>query len=116
MVDSPSDGAPAKAPRWDLVDTEGCAVEIVFRGALGCFRGTWIYIGGRSMSVEPRGAHEGGGAPTPLARTGHPRGRLVRFLTSTPSLLDCVCSKEISSEGFIPFGLRLIFLSFETLK
>ena len=37
------------------------AVEIGFRGALGCFRGIWIYIGGRSRSVEPRGAHEGGG-------------------------------------------------------
>ena len=29
------------------------AVEIVFRGAPGCFQGTWIYIGGRSRSVEP---------------------------------------------------------------
>ena len=24
MVDSPSDRAPTKDPRWDLVDTEGC--------------------------------------------------------------------------------------------
>ena len=24
MVDSPFDGALAKAPRWDLADTEGC--------------------------------------------------------------------------------------------
>ena len=24
MVDSPSGGAPTKAPRWDLTDTEGC--------------------------------------------------------------------------------------------
>ena len=45
-----------------------------------------------------------------------PRGRLVSFLTSTPILLDCVCSKSNSPEGFIPFGLRLIFLFFETLK
>ena len=37
------------------------AVEIGFRGAPGCFRGIWVYIGGRSMSVELRGAHEGGG-------------------------------------------------------
>ena len=42
------------------------AVEIGFRGALGRFRGIWVYIGGRSRSVELRGAHEGGGAPTPL--------------------------------------------------
>ena len=37
------------------------AGEIGFRGAPGCLRGTWIYIGGRSRSVEQRGAHEGGG-------------------------------------------------------
>ena len=61
-------------------------------------------------SKEPRGAHEGGG------RALHPRGHLVASLTSTPSLLDCVCSKNKSPEGFIPFGLRLIFLFCETLK
>ena len=37
------------------------AVEIGFRGAPGYFRGIWVYIGGRSRSVELRGAHEGGG-------------------------------------------------------
>ena len=36
-------------------------VELGFRGAPGCFGGTWIYIGGRSTSVEQRRAHEGGG-------------------------------------------------------
>ena len=45
------------------------AVEIGFRGAPGCFRGIWIYIGGRSRSVEPRGAHEGEGAPPYLVAT-----------------------------------------------
>ena len=25
MIDSPSDGASAKAPRWDLTGTEGCS-------------------------------------------------------------------------------------------
>ena len=44
------------------------AVEIGFRGAPGCLGGTWIYIGGRSRSVELRGAHEGGGAPRGQAR------------------------------------------------
>ena len=24
VIDSPSDGAPEKAPRWDLTGTEGC--------------------------------------------------------------------------------------------
>ena len=37
------------------------AVEIGFRGAPGCLRVIWIYIGGRSRSVEQRGAHKGGG-------------------------------------------------------
>ena len=46
---------------WQIQNV--AAVEIVFRGAPGCFHGTWIYIGGRSRSVEPRGAHEGEGAP-----------------------------------------------------
>ena len=68
MIDSPSDGAPEKAPRWDLPGTEGCGVEIGFRGAPGWFRGIWVYIGGRSRSVELRGAHEGGGAPRGEAR------------------------------------------------
>ena len=42
------------------------AVEIGFRGAPGCFQGIRVYIGEESWSVEPRGAHEGGG--------GAPRG------------------------------------------
>ena len=36
--------------------------------APGCFRGIWIYIGGRSRSVELRGAHEVGGGPRGQAR------------------------------------------------
>ena len=39
-------------------------VEIVFHGRLWCFRGTWVYIGGRNTSVDARGAHETGGAPS----------------------------------------------------
>ena len=45
-----------------------------------------------------------------------PRGFLEASLTSTPSLLDCFRSKNNFPEGFIPFGLRLIFLFCETLK
>ena len=85
-------------------------VEIVFRWLLGCFRGTWVYIGGRSRSVAARRAHEGGG------RALLPRGRLVASLTSTLSLLDCVCSRKDPREGFVPFGFRLIFVLCETLK
>ena len=49
-------------------------------------------------------------------RTLHPRGHLEASLTSTPSLLDHVRSKNHAPEGFIPFGLCLIFLFFEILK
>ena len=58
----PSGGAPAKAPRWDLADTEGCGGGIRFSWCSWMFAGYMdIYIGGRSRSVEQRGAHEGGG-------------------------------------------------------
>ena len=77
-------------------------MELGFRGALGCFRGTCVYIGGRSRSVDPGGAHEGGG------RAPLPHGLLVHFLTSTPSLLDHVCSKNISPKGFIPFDIPFL--------
>ena len=53
----------------------------------------------------------GGGRRAPL-----PRAFLVASLTYTPSLLDCFRSKNNFPEGFIPFGLRLIFLFCETLK
>ena len=66
--------------------------------------------------VEPRGAHEIGGAPSWCGRALDPRGRLDCFLTCTPSPLGHVRSKNHAPEGFIPFGLRLIFLFCETLK
>src|SRR3990170_2416785 len=92
------------------------AVEIGFRGAPGCFWGIWIYIGGRSRSVELRGAHEGGGPAQGGRHTSLSRGLLASFLMSTPSPLDHICSKNNSPEGFVPFGLHLIFLFCETLK
>ena len=45
MIDSPSGGAPAKAPRWDLADTEGYGGGnsflwslVMFSGYMGIFR------------------------------------------------------------------------------
>ena len=61
MVDAPSGGAPGQAPRWDLSDAEGCGGGIRFPWCSWMFGDTWIYIGGLSMLVEQRGAHEGGG-------------------------------------------------------
>ncbi len=44
------------------------------------------------------------------------RGLLGDLLTSSPSLQDDILPKNHDAEGFIPFGLRLIFLFFEILK
>ena len=46
----------------------------------------------------------------------HPHAFLVACLTWGPSPLDHVRSENHVPEGFITFGLRLIFLFFETLK
>ena len=95
----------------------GAAAELGFLGAPGCLGGgTWIYIGGRSTSVEQRRAHEGGGRAQGGGRAPLPRAFLVASLTYAPSLLDCFHSKNNFAEGFIPFGLRLISLFFEILK
>ena len=77
-------------------------MEIGFRGAPGCFQGMQVYIGERSQSGEPQGAHEGGG------HASLPRDLLDCFSMSTPSLLDCVCSKNNSPEGFIPFDIPFL--------
>ena len=77
-----SGGAPEQAPRWDLIGTEGCgsgnrvlAPSLIVWGYVG------IYIGGRSRSVEPRGAHEGGGRAQGGRRAPLPRAFLVDVLT-----------------------------------
>ena len=67
------------------------------------------------MSVDARGAHEIGARPTG-GRALLSRGALGAFLTCTPGSPDQICSKNNALEGFIPFGLRLIFLFFEILK
>ena len=116
MVDSPSGRVPAKAPRWDLVDIEGydsgnCAswCSWMFSGYVGIYRRK-KYVGGRPRGPRDRGrALQGGGALLS-------RGGFGCFLTCTPSSPDHVRSKNHAPEGFIPFGLRLIFLFFEILK
>ena len=61
VVDSPSSGAPAKAPRWDLADTDGYDGGIrfslapwMFSGSVGLFRRT-KYVGGRSRGPGDKG-------------------------------------------------------------
>ena len=107
---------PEKAPRWDLTGTEGCGggkvvswLSPIDLGYKSIYRRK-KYVGGATRG--PRGW----GARLPPGRTLLPRGRLVASLTSTPSLLDCVCSKKDPREGFVPFGFRLIFLFCKILK
>ena len=61
MVNSPSDGAPTKDPRWDLMDTEGydggdCVLGApwMFSGYVGLYRRK-KYIGGRQRGPRDRG-------------------------------------------------------------
>ena len=79
----------------------------------------WRYVGIYSRKEYVGGATGGprgwrvrlGGRRAPL-----PRGLLDASLACTPSSREIFYSKNNFSEGFIPFGLRLIFLFFETLK
>ena len=67
-----SGGAPEQAPRWDLVDTEGCSGGIRFLapvlivwGYVGIYRRK-EYVGGASRGPRGRGAPRGEGAPPTL--------------------------------------------------
>ena len=69
MVDAPSDGAPEQAPRWDLVDTEGCgggirflAPVLIVQGYVGIYRRK-DYVGGASGGPRGRAACPGGHPP-----------------------------------------------------
>ena len=74
MVDSLSGGAPAKAPRWDLMDTEGygggnisSVAHWMFSGHVGLYRRK-KYVSGRPRGPRDRGAPcRGGRTPTLVA-------------------------------------------------
>ena len=63
MVDAPSGGAREQAPRWDLVDTEGCGGGIRFLAPLLI---VWGYVGiyrrKEYVGVATRGPRGRGGA------------------------------------------------------
>ena len=55
MIDAPSGGALEQAPRWDLVDTEGCdggirvfAPYLIVWGYVGIYRRK-KYVGGATL-------------------------------------------------------------------
>ena len=70
VVDSPSVGAPEQAPRWDLMDTEGCGSGIRF---LAPYLIVWGYIGIYRRKEYVGGASRG---PRDRGRALHPRDRL----------------------------------------
>ena len=70
MVDSPSGRVPAKAPRWDLADTEGYGsgnwvsmATWMFSGYVGIYRRK-KYVGGRPRGPREKGAPYRGERPT----------------------------------------------------
>ena len=67
-------------------------MEIVFRGAPGCFQGMEVYIGEEGRSGETRGAHESGGRAHP------PRARPPA--SWPPRLLLDLHSKSSGSRSF----------------
>ena len=99
-----------KGPRWDLTGTEG------FGGGKVVLWLSWMFLG--CMGIYRRKKYVDGApwGPRGWGRALLPRGRLAEFQTSTPSLLDHVRLENHVPEGFILFGLRLIFRFFETLK
>ena len=113
---SPSGRVPEQGPDWFLVAIEACGCGSPNLLCSWTFGGIWVYIGERSRSGEPRGAHEGGGHAQGVGAPPVPRALLVAFLTWTSCPLDHVRFENHVPEGFIPFGLRLIFFFCETLK
>ena len=112
----PSGRVPEQGPDWFLVATEACGggTPDLFCSpmVLGYMD---IYRQKKSVRGATRGPR-GWGAPRGVGRASLPHSHLEASLTSTPSLLDCFHSKNNSPKGFIPFGLCLIFLFFESLK
>ena len=123
MIDTPSGGAPEKAPRWDLVDTKSYGGGIRVLALYLVVWGTLVYIGRRSTSVEQQGAHEGGGrAPTSwlpcwLLDVGSKSPRSCSFRKSrsrrfhsvwTPFDIPILQNAEIGKKQQFGLGLQLI--------
>ena len=79
------------------------AVELGFWLRPRLFGGTWIYIGGRSTSVEQRGAHEGGGCAQGGRRAPclvGPSGGHRRTSSSSISLRTLKTSRKPKKNNF----------------
>src|SRR3954469_8538383 len=88
MMMALSDGAPEQAPRWDLMDIEGCgggirflAPVLIVWGYVGIYRRK-EYVSGASRG--PRGRWRAlGGAPPPLVTASLMPSRRVQVLWIT---------------------------------
>ena len=113
---SPSGRVPERAHERFLVATEACgggtsnlsSVSMVL-GYMGIYRRKKSVMGALRGPRGWRARLEGVGAPLS-------HGFLEASLACTPSLPDHILPKNHAPEGFIPFGLHLIFLFFEILK
>ena len=108
VVDSPSGGAPAKAPRWDLADTEGCSGGNSFSWCSWMFSGyVNIYRRKKQVGWATRGE-------------GVPRGRRAPCLVA--SSLIAWCPLQVLWITFFPkitfpkvsFRLDSVWYSFST--
>ena len=112
---SPSGRVPERAPGRFLVATEACVGGTPDLSSYSMVLGyVGLYRRKKSVGRCSRGPRDKGRALQGGALLS--RGSLGCFLACTPSPLDHVRSKNHAPEGFIPFGLRLIFLFFEILK
>ena len=88
-----------KGPKWDLMGTEGCSGGKVV---------SWLplmFLGNKSICRRKKYVGGATWGPRGWGRTLLPRGYIVEFQTSTPSLLVCFWSKKDHHEGFILFGI-----------
>ena len=92
MVDSPSGGAPAKAPRWDLMDTEGCGGGIRFSWC------SWMFSGYESIYRRRKYVGRAMRGPRGWGRAHPPRARWAP--SWSPRLLNDVHSKSSSLHLF----------------
>ena len=79
MIDAPSGGAPEQAPRWDLVDTEGCGGGIRF---LAPSLIVWGYAG-----IYRRKEYVGGATGGPRGWRARLGGRRAPYLVASWKLL-----------------------------
>ena len=112
----PPGGAPMKAPRWDLVDTEGCGGGNNFSWCSWMFSGYMdIYRRKKQVGEASRGPRGWGGNPPPRARRAPswPPRLLLDLHSKSPGLR---LFQKDHSRRFHSVWTRFDIPFFETLK